>query len=468
MKINKIIIGCVALMLFATACDDQLEIVPKGKTTLEKINDLELLFNQEWSLQLEPGDDLGVICNESVGVTYIVPEELNKTNTLGKAYLAFDESIDRALLTVTDTRYETVYKYINYMNVILEKIDDAEGEEGKKKAIVAEARILRAYFHWLLVNIYAQQYDAATAKEKGGIAYVDETDVTVQKEKLTLEETYQCILNDCTDEVIDALPVTTDNVFRANKAFGYAVRAKVLMQMKRYSEALPYAQKALSINGKIEDRSVIMQTMSWQIPYNSPNNYLYIMGMVRMNPGMEVLSPESSKLFESGDYVVNYDLMGGWSEDFAFMFAGVSNCKMYFGWDACCNAYGITSDRMYYVAAECLIRTGEIRKGLELVDKVRFYRVENYEPYVDRFDQQTLSEEEAMALMQKAKWIECVGSYENFFDCKRWNTEAKYKRTITRNMGELGTFTITPDSPLWIFPFPTNAIRHNSSLTQNY
>ena len=84
------------------------------------------------------------------------------------------------------------------------------------------------------------------------------------------------------------------------------------------------------------------------------------------------------------------------------------------------------------------------------------------------YDEESLNEVQAMNLIQKAKWIECVGSYENFFDCKRWNTEANYKKTITRDLGEYGSYSISPESPLWILPFPANAVRFNSTLTQNY
>lgn len=297
--------------------------------------------------------------------------------------------------------------------------------------------------------------------------YVINTDVTEQKTKLSLEATYRHILDDCTDEIIELLP-TDDfgNVLRADRAFGNAVRAKVLMQMKRYSEALPYALEAIRINGKIEDRSELMNTYTWVLPQNTPNNYVYMRGSSRVSPTMETLSCESVQLFEDGDYVVNYD--GGWNSMFGLMFAGIPGCQIYFGWSAQGNEYGINSDRMYYTVAECYIRTGAIRKGLEMVDRIRSYRIEDYEPFADLFDQQSLNEEEAMELMQKAKWIECVGSYENFFDCKRWNSEEKYKRTITRDLGEYGQYTITPDSPLWVFPFPANATRYNTSLTQNY
>lgn len=231
-----------SLLLLFSACDDQLDIIPKGKTTLNNVADLELLFNQEYALQMPAADDLGLVCNESLGGMMVsLSEMLSVKNTLNYAYLTYDEKVDRATLVRNDVRYEAGYRYINYMNVIIEKMGVVSGDESRKPALIAEARVMRAYLHWLFVNIYAAQYDKATATEKGGIAYVDNSDVSEQKTKLTLEDTYQRILEDCSDEVIAQLPIRDgDNVFRAEQAFGNAVRAKVLMQMKRYDEALPY------------------------------------------------------------------------------------------------------------------------------------------------------------------------------------------------------------------------------------
>ena len=463
---KKIIFG--SLLLLLSACDGQLDIIPKGKTTLDNVADLELLLNQEYALQTPAADDLGLVCNESLGGMMVsLSEMLSVNNTLNYAYLAYDEKVDRVTLAKNDTRYENAYRYINYMNIIIEKIGKASGDESRKPALIAEARILRAYFHWLLVNIYAAQYDEATATEQGGIAYVDNSDVAEQKTKLTLEDTYLHILDDCSDEVIAQLPVRDgDDVFRADQAFGNAVRAKVLMQMKRYGDALPYALEALRLNGKIEDRSAIKEASAWELKSSVANNYVYMRGTSRAAPFMETLSLETGAMFEEGDYVINYTT--NWNESFGEMFIGLPGCKLFFGMTTSINEYGINSDRMYYTAAECCIRTGEIRKGLELVDRVRAYRVENYQSFAELYDQNSLTEKEAMALMQKAKWIECISTYENFFDCKRWNTEEHYRRTITRNLGEYGSYSLSPDSPLWIFPFPANATRYNSSLTQNY
>lgn len=327
---------------------------------------------------------------------------------------------------------------------------------------------MRAYLHWLAVNIYAAQYDEATAEDAGGIAYVTDIDVFKQKNKQTIAEVYEQILEDCSDANIARLPDVAPNVSRGGKAWGNAVRAKVLMQMKKYTEALPYALKSLEYNGIIEDRST-----GWSLPQHVQSNLMYIVGIVPGLPVGEVLSVETVGLFEPGDYVKDYTegMMGdgSWSSMFGMMMGGVMGCAMYFDFsDVFVNAYGITSDRMYYTAAECYIRTGKIDEGLELVDRVRARRIEGYEP----FEGTAADEKAAMELLQKAKWIECLSTYENFFDCKRWNTENDYKRTITRDFmtmdGSSYSYSLTPDSPLWIFPFPGDACSHNPSLTQNY
>lgn len=547
---HNILKGIVATAIATaslTACDSQLDIIPKGQSTLSTVTDLEMLLNANYDMGL-PYTDLGIICNESLGMGDNVPTQLKMKNTLACAMLSYDETVDRANLTLQDERYEHGYKYINNMNTIIAKMPEASGDEGKKKAIIAEAHVMRAYLHWLLVNVYAKQYDEATAATDGGIPYVTDIDVTTLKEKQTVARVYENILNDCSDENINALPVRNDDVLRADQAWGNAVRAKVLMQMKRYKDAIPYAEKALKINGTIDDRSTVMELKDWYMPKQSPCNYIYFGTMAA--PFAEVISMETAMLFEEGDYVKDYAFAFGmdpgegggddddddwgddedwdddeewlsparcrkmyaslkkraaamkitakraaddeedwgddddwgdediytapnianpaWSPLFGMMLSGVMGSAMYYGANAYANTFGITSDRMHYTLAECYIRTERIADGMALVNKVRQYRI-----HPDKYTELSADNEaDAMALLQNAKWIECLSTYENFFDCKRWNTEPDYQRTITRTImdmeGNMEMFSIAPDSKLWVFPFPLSATRKNPTLTQNY
>ncbi len=166
---HKIIYASLVCLMTSSfsCCNDKLDITPKGKNTLGSVDDLEMLFNQQYDLGL-PFTDLGLICNESYGQTVNVPTALSQKKTVLYSMITWDESVDRATLTLTDSRYTNAYKYINYMNTIIDKMPGASGDENKKMALEAEAHIMRAYIHWLLVNIYAPQYDEATAAKDGG------------------------------------------------------------------------------------------------------------------------------------------------------------------------------------------------------------------------------------------------------------------------------------------------------------
>lgn len=460
---------CLAatLLLPLSACDDQLDIVPKGKVTLETIDELELLLNQEYKMEDYPADNLGIVSGETVGMFDQVTTVLSQTNTVKYALMTGSEEVDRATLTTSDQRYNSIYRYVNYMNVIISKMPDAVGDDSRRAPLIAEAKVMRAYLHWLAVNIYAHQYDSdAAAASEGGVAYATTPDVTLLNEKLTLADTYRMILDDVSDEVISQLPEDHgDQVMRGDRAWGNAVRAVVLMQMKRYAEALPYAQEAIRLRPQMFDRSVIKTTGEWNQPQTSANNFVYMAGAAPIAPTMVMITQATDRMFEPGDYVINYDTSSSWSLEYGKMYSGLDNIKMYMGWSTMCNVYGLTSEQLHYVAAECLIRTGRLTDGLELVDRVRALRVEDYDHYADLANP---SEADAMELLQRAKWVECIGTPFNFFDIKRWNTEDGYRRTVTHRLGSLGTYTIAPESAIWVQPFPANAVRYNPTLTQNY
>lgn len=82
----------MSAVLALSACDDQLDITPKGKTILEKTADLEKLLNRNWDLG-DPGP-LCMVVNECYPDND-VPTVLSQKNTLNYALLTYDETIDR-------------------------------------------------------------------------------------------------------------------------------------------------------------------------------------------------------------------------------------------------------------------------------------------------------------------------------------------------------------------------------------
>ena len=467
--------GLIALSgvmaLAAASCDDQLDITPKGQTTRSNVNDLETLLNQRFTIFTNP-TEMEVLCGIQLTGYPTIGQQLTETNSFNYALLKGDESVDRANLTDgsnCEDLYQSIYSMMKNFNIVIANAPDASGSDATRRRIIAEAKVLRAWYHFLAVNVFAEQYDEATAAAKGGIAYVDNINTTEQKVKLSVAEVYDRMLADCSDEVIaDLKQGSVGTVYRFGSDFGYGVRARILFQMKRYDEALVYANKALSVNDRIEDRSSVIADGIWNLSYESDNNYMLIHCDASSNLGdmyLVVLTPETVALFEDGDFVKDgiYNPQEGWSDIYnMYVFP---ECLMFVSGDIRYNVWGLRAESMYYVAAECLIRTGHITEGLAKLDAVRLKRVYSPEMYSAL---ENVTEEHAMELYQRCRSIEFVNTFENFFDRKRWNTEDKYRKTITHDLQQYGTYSIAPESSLWVFPFPTKARNMNPTLTNNY
>ena len=118
-------------------------------------------------------------------------------------------------------------------------------------------------------------------------------------------------------------PQITWNGFSLEAMFnfyaGHYMRTRILFQMKRYDEALVYANKALSVNDRIEDRSSVIADGKWNLSYESDNNYMLIHCDASSNLGdmySVVLTSETVALFDDGDFVKDgiYNPQEGWSD----------------------------------------------------------------------------------------------------------------------------------------------------------
>lgn len=457
-NIYPLILLCISVLCLSS-CDDKLDIVPKGETTLTTVDDLETLLNQVYNLDESPGD------LETLTNTCYASVSADLKGTYEYILASYDESVKREALRLTDVRYNTIYNYILNTNIVIAKTPEAKGDSKQKKRIVAEARVVRGWLHFLIANIHAKQYDnESQAAGEGGIAYVDNINFQEQKKKISLKETYDRILEDCSDEVIEKLYDNPTKVHqRVAKDFGYGMRALVLLQMKDYDRALIYANKALAINSVIEDRTETVSGGDWKLSWDHPSNYFFVYSRgPNTSIGYTMISKETVELFEEGDILMeNYIWDPDYAEEYNGAYFNTSSANI--------SNYGIRTEQIVYAAAECLIRQGKYDQGLKMVDRVREKRIYDYcyEPIINKA-LNPVDETEAMRLLERAKRVEMIYTVQNFLDLRRWNTEEKYKRTIVRDLGEGESVSLRPDSPLWVFPFPLDAVNRNSSLTQNY
>ncbi len=473
-----------SLMFLLPACSKFTEITPKGKNILNRVSDLDLLLNFNYSYNsavtatstagtttaneaFNPHDPAMVV-NDLYPSTTNVPALITAgTRTLPYVLMTYDETIDRKALAVTDMKYEKMYFIINNVcNVVLSNADGASGDQVKAKQLKAEAYILRAYFHYLLVNLYAKAYNPATAATDGGIPYVKEDNiVAVANTKSTVAEVYANILSDIDAAfALNSLPSIPVNNMRAGLGFAYGVKAKVLLSMRHYTGALEAANASLAINSTVIDYK--LYTPVGTAAFNKPivtaaDNLFYASyngSATFQAPSLEVMTN-----YETGNVINDY--VKPYYPAAVSPFNPIPGSRLFYAGAAvfAINTIGITTSDTFLIKAECLARTQNVAAAMTIINDLRKKRIVA-SAYADLT---ATTEPQAMAHLMKFSRTEFLYTTKNYFNIKRWNTEEAYKQTITRTVSGV-TYTLRPESPLYIFPFPQSGTNYNPNLTQNY
>lgn len=141
--------------------------------------------------------------------------------------MTFNEAADRKELS-DNNLYANCYSYILRSNIVISLIDESLGNPELKEVAKAEARIFRAWDHFILINTFAKAYNPATAATDGGVAIMDKYDLEAVPVKSTVAEVYDFIIRDI-EEALPYLQENPSNVYHPSKAFGYALAAKVYL-----------------------------------------------------------------------------------------------------------------------------------------------------------------------------------------------------------------------------------------------
>lgn len=179
------------------------------------------------------------------------------------------------------------YASVSSVNYALQYIDEIGGTDNSQlsstlRAAKGEALLIRAYDHFMLVNLFCQPYkNEEESKADQGIAYVTEVVTTVQKDfpRGTVTETYQKIKAD----LEEGLSLLTDNNYEApkyhfNTSAAHAFAARVALYTRDWDGVIEHANAVLGtgstdMDSKLMDYSIFTECSSstdyanaWQNP----------------------------------------------------------------------------------------------------------------------------------------------------------------------------------------------------------
>lgn len=142
----------------------------------------------------------------------------------------------------------------NYALKAISKAEQMEKAEGRQlsdalKAARAEACAIRAYDHFILVNLFAQAYkDPIASKADQGIPYSTgiEDKVHVHYDRLSVAEVYDRIEQDLDTALADVSDINYKMPkYRFNKDAVYAFAARFYLFKRDYDKVIEYADKVL-------------------------------------------------------------------------------------------------------------------------------------------------------------------------------------------------------------------------------
>ena len=462
------IITLSLLMLTVTSCEEYTDVTPKGALVIEtaaQFYEMVSLPNRGYPISNFQylSDDQWMKESNVIGITPNV-DIINFT---------FDETADRVSLLKTSSFYNQAYAYINRWNTIITLVDNSKGEESTKQLAKAEAKINRAYDHFLLVNTYAKGYDPQTAATDGGICIMDKFDLEAQPAKSTVAQVYDFIQKD----IEDALPYLQEkplDVYHPSLAFAYAFKAKVHLFKREIAKAREAAEKSLSYNNQIFDMvAYSKQGGPTVVTVPAANNvevlsYQYMTGYNEMNFAYQyVISPELRTLFGTNDARFNlfFNTTSATNLDQGSNTAYWSVVYTRFFYPT----VGMKTTEVYLMQAECLAREDKFAEAVGVLNTLRAKRIVS--GTVNLAVPTTRAATMQLVISERRK--ELLLGFNRFFDLKRLNTETEYAKTVTRVFPLVNktvaqkTYTLQPNSKLYVIPFPLSALTKNPKLTLN-
>lgn len=444
------------------SCRKYVEITPKGKIIPTEVRDYRLLMNNTTLLLPTMGtneygtDDLSFAPSD-VYLTVISDVIQRLYNWADFIYA------DGA----TDPEWNRMYSQIYVANTVITGAPTAtNGSTTDKNQVWGEALVLRANNYLYLVNQYAKMYDPATAATDAGVPLVLQPDLNASLVRVPVKQVYDQIISDLQTAVPLLQDSSVNNKYYASKAAAYSLMARAYLYMGDYTNALTNAQNALAINKTIFDLNTIANNPENTLLNSVNPEIIYWKNAGNAYANM-IFSDEFLGIFQTGDLRRKL-----WMIDANILFptwAGVT-----YNGENNYNAttkkvksmtrnVGPTVPEMMLVQAECLARTGKYNDAINVINALRTKRIlaANYSPLTNIPDAQVLS----TVLEERRRELFCRGI--RWFDLRRLNKEAAFKKTIVHTWSNGTTNSLEPGSNRYLYPIPPVVLALSTEITPN-
>ena len=440
MKLRNIILFILTAVAL-TSCDDFLDITPTGKVIAKTGEEYRALLTYEYKYFSKDRYMTTLRTDE------LLMDKKKSSSTDLDAYLDLWRWKDENPSPTTSYfswrgYYHTIY-IANYLIEHRDEITNATRDEVNQ--LVGESYMLRAYCHFLLVNLYAEPYTHCQPSTTRGVPMQLVADVNAIPGSSSVDAIYQQVLSDVA-EAEKYLNVETweeGTNYRFNKISAQALRARTYLYMGEWQKALTAAKAVIEAHGELEDLNT-----STTLP-NSYESVESIVALEKFSGNLftviDMPDPNFINLYRTGDQrrtkfykrvtSSTYNLQKGGDDEFSCSFR---------------------SAEAYLTAAECAARLGNTTEAVDLLKPLLQKRL-NATALQDELELITSMTQEALIaeiLDERARELAFEG--HRWYDLRRTTRPA-----LTRTYDD-ETYTLTPEK--YTMRFPTEAVEANPEI----
>jgi len=473
-KILDLAGGCIAALML-TACGDFLKEVSQDEFEPKTASSFQELMNGE-----------GYMMNPVDPFTYMMDDDVQGckgsmwNETLSARQAAFEWQPDywqvendcQSIAGHIKNSYLNTYKTIAALNIIIENLPASEGSQEEKDITMAEAKTMRAFYYWRLVNTYALPYnDKLTSPENNpGVPIVTASEVKdVGAARASVADVYAQIINDIEDACsLFADNTTSRGVYRINYTSAHLLASRIYLFTEQWEKVIEHADKAMATAPPLVNlrNYTIDNTLA---PTNGViskkfGETIFICGMKAMSGDYSLagtpfgVSRELANLYETMDRRMNTYIMPSGYDYYPYRI--LKNC-------ADEHEYTWRTAELYLNRAEAytmLYLEGRSEEaGQRAIEDLNTLRTNRYRIYTDVA---LTTPDNLQQLLRDERRRELCFEGFRFFDLKRYGMP-RIEHTLVSESGANIRYVLEERDPAYCVPLPDNALEHNENLVQN-
>ncbi len=291
------IYGIAATALLAAAassCDNFLDIQPVGRVIITTAEEYRKMLTEAYSIVPEDRGLATFRGDEFVLNSTVSQEDLNSYLDI---WLWDDVSPESTTATFN---WRSYYQVLYEANYLIESRDNiTEGTTEEIDQLEGEAYMLRAYMHFLLVNLYGEPYTAlADPYSSKAVPLKLDTDPYNVLSRNTVGEIYDQIISDMNRaEQLLNVEDWGEYRYRFNTLSVDALRSRVYLYMGRWEESLAASRRVLEVKSTLSD-----------VTTELPNHYQSVENIVALEQVMTAYYDRAGKV--SSELYGLYDIAG--------------------------------------------------------------------------------------------------------------------------------------------------------------